>query len=156
MKLIKIGDEYFNVNAIYRIAPMQENITRLYFVADKRIDVTNETLEKILNFAEASNEDIGPNDDAYGAVNSIRTRAGLPILENLTKEQFRDSVLLERRRELCFEGHRWFDLVRTGRLVSTIRAIGNTNIQDYHQVFPVPQLELDLNTNLLPQNDLYN
>jgi hypothetical protein len=58
MKLIKIGDEYFNVNAIYRIAPMQENITRLYFVADKRIDVTNETLEKILSFAEASSLEI--------------------------------------------------------------------------------------------------
>jgi hypothetical protein len=112
--------------------------------------------EVLLNFAEASNEDVGPNDDAYGAVNAIRIRSGLPELENLTKEQFRDSVLLERRRELCFEGHRWYDLVRTGRLVSTIRGIGNTNIQDHHQVFPVPQLELDLNTNLLPQNDLYN
>lgn len=112
--------------------------------------------EVLLNFAEASNEDVGPNDDAYGAVNAIRIRSGLPELENLTKEQFRDSVLLERRRELCFEGHRWYDLVRTGRLVSTIQAIGNTNIKDYHQVFPVPQLELDLNTNLLPQNDLYN
>lgn len=51
MKLVKIADEYFNVNSIYRIVPIK-GYARLHFVADKRVDVTQETLNKILEFAE--------------------------------------------------------------------------------------------------------
>jgi hypothetical protein len=61
----------------------------------------------------------------------------------------------ERRWELCFEGHRWFDLVRTGTLVSTLRAKGNANIQDFHVLYPVPQRDIDVNPNLNPQNNGY-
>jgi hypothetical protein len=110
----------------------------------------------LLIFAEASNEVTGePSTEAYAAINSIRKRAGLPDLENLTKDEFREAVLNERRLELCFEGHRWYDLVRTDRLVSTLQAKGITNVQEYHKVFPVPQLEIDLNQTLKPQNDGY-
>jgi hypothetical protein len=111
--------------------------------------------EVVLIFAEASNEVNGPTQEAYDAINSIRERAGLPDLEGLTKEEFRDAVLHERRLELCFEGHRWYDLVRTGRLVSTLQAKGISNVQEYHHVFPVPQIEIDLNQNLKPQNEGY-
>jgi hypothetical protein len=112
--------------------------------------------EVLLIFAEASNEVTGePSTEAYAAINSIRKRAGLPDLENLTKDEFREAVLNERRLELCFEGHRWYDLVRTDRLVSTLQAKGITNVQEYHKVFPVPQLEIDLNQTLKPQNDGY-
>lgn len=112
--------------------------------------------EVLLIFAEASNEvSDTPTQEAYNAINSIRERAGLPDLENLTKDEFREAVLQERRLELCFEGHRWYDLVRTGRLVSTLQAKGITNVQEYHNVFPVPQIEIDLNQNLKPQNDGY-
>jgi starch-binding outer membrane protein, SusD/RagB family len=111
--------------------------------------------EVVLTFAEASNEVSGPNQEAYDAVNMIRERAGLAPLEGLTQDELRQAILRERRLELCFEGKRWYDLVRTGTLVSTLRAKGNSNIQDYHTLFPVPQLEIDLNENLKPQNDGY-
>jgi hypothetical protein len=111
--------------------------------------------EVLLIFAEATNEVSGPTEEAYNAVNAIRERAGLADLEGLTRDEFREAVLQERRLELCFEGHRWYDLVRTGRLVSTLQAKGITNVQEYHTVFPVPQIEIDLNQNLKPQNDGY-
>lgn len=112
--------------------------------------------EVVLIFAEAANEvSATPTQEAYDAINSIRERAGLADLDGLTKDEFREAVLLERRLELCFEGHRWYDLVRTGRLVSTLQAKGITNVQEYHNVFPVPQIEIDLNQSLKPQNDGY-
>lgn len=111
----------------------------------------------VLTFAEAFNEVSAPVDgnDAYKAVNSIRKRAGLPDFAGLTQDQLRDSIRNERRLELCFEGERWFDLVRAGTLVTTLKAKGTANIKDYHILFPVPQFEIDLNINLKPQNQGY-
>lgn len=113
--------------------------------------------EVVLTYAEAYNEVHQPVNDneAYKAVNLIRKRSGLPNLANLTQAQLRDSILNERRLELCFEGQRWFDLVRTGRLVSTMLAKGSANVKDFHVLFPVPQFEIDLNPNLKPQNTGY-
>jgi hypothetical protein len=113
--------------------------------------------EVVLTFAEAYNEVNAPANDnpAYRAVNSIRRRAGLPDLTGLTQAQLREAILKERRLELSFEGQRWFDLVRTGRLVSTLTAAGTTNVKEYHNVFPIPQFEIDLNKNLKPQNPGY-
>ncbi|RAW00881.1 RagB/SusD family nutrient uptake outer membrane protein [Pseudochryseolinea flava] len=111
--------------------------------------------EVLLNFAEAANEDTGPTQEIYDAVNAIRTRAGLAPLENLTQDELREAILSERRLELCFEGHRWYDLVRTGRLVTTMTAAGKDKVRDFHNVFPVPQIEIDLNNKLNPQNDGY-
>lgn len=113
--------------------------------------------EVVLTFAEAYNELNAPinNNDAYKAVNSIRKRAGLNDLVGLTQAQLREAILKERRLELCFEGQRWFDLVRTGRLVSTLTTAGTSNVREYHNVFPIPQFEIDLNPNLKPQNQGY-
>lgn len=111
----------------------------------------------VLTFAEAYNEVNAPTDGnpAYEAVNRIRRRSGLPDFAGLTQGQLRDSIRNERRLELAFEGERWFDLVRTDLLVTTLKAKGTTNIKDYHIVFPVPQFEIDLNPQLKPQNSGY-
>lgn len=113
--------------------------------------------EVVLTYAEAYNEVNAPTDgnEAYKAINSIRKRAGMPDLAGLTQAQLRDAILNERRLELCFEGQRWFDLVRTGKLVTTLKAKGTTNIKDFHVLFPVPTFEIDLNPNLNPQNTGY-
>jgi hypothetical protein len=117
--------------------------------------------EIVLFNAEAINELNGPTNDAYNAVNRIRLRAGLPNLtEGLTKEQFRDSVYLERRKEFVYEQIRWFDLIREidkdGNktvLVSAIKkidkGIGKTDadIAKYY-LLPIPQAEIDTNPNL--------
>ena len=69
--------------------------------------------EVYLGYAEALNEAEGPVDDVYKYVNLIRDRAGMPALpEGLTKEQMRDRIRRERRVELCYETHRYFDCHR--------------------------------------------
>lgn len=67
----------------------------------------------LLMLAEAINEASGPTAEALDYLNQVRTRAGLVVLSGLTKDTFRTAVLKERRLELAFENHRWFDLKRT-------------------------------------------
>ena len=67
----------------------------------------------LLMLAEAINEQGGPTAEAYDHLNAVRTRAGLEELSGLDQVSFRDAVLKERRVELAFENHRWFDLKRT-------------------------------------------
>ncbi|CAM4070820.1 Starch-binding associating with outer membrane [Pedobacter westerhofensis] len=119
--------------------------------------------DMLLTYAEAINETSGPTAEAYEAVNKVRRRAyGLAIaspsaaadLSGLSKAGFQDALLNERRWEFGFENQRWFDLVRTGKLVPVMRATGNTLIQDYHVLFPIPQRERDVNKSLT-QNDGY-
>jgi starch-binding outer membrane protein, SusD/RagB family len=115
--------------------------------------------DALLVFAEAENEVSGPTAGAYDAINQIRKRArtypngkedkvSLPDLSNLTKDTFRQAVYREREMELCFEGHGFFDLVRTGRLISENKAIGKTNVAEKHLLFPFSQKAMDLNQGL--------
>lgn len=103
----------------------------------------------LLMYAEALNEQAAGNTAAYSAVNRIRTRAGLPDLAGLTQDQFRDSVLQERRLELAFEGHRWYDLARKKRLISAMKAQNPAiTVSERHYLFPIPQTERDVNIKL--------
>jgi len=69
--------------------------------------------EQYLNYAEALNEAEGPVTDVYKYVNAIRTRAGMPDLpSNLSQSEMRDRIRHERRIELAFEAHRYFDTRR--------------------------------------------
>ncbi|CCH52057.1 RagB/SusD domain protein [Fibrisoma limi BUZ 3] len=103
----------------------------------------------LLMYAEALNEQNGPTADAYAAINRIRRRAGLADLSGLTKDQFRDAILLERRLELAFEGHRWYDLVRTGRLIDAMKAQNpSIVVPESHLLYPIPQTERDVNPQL--------
>ena len=66
-----------------------------------------------MNYAEAQNEAVGPDATVYDAINKIRARGGIPDLEpGLNQEQMRDAIRNERRVELCFEGKRFFDIIR--------------------------------------------
>jgi hypothetical protein len=81
--------------------------------------------EILLNYAEAANEYYGPNhSDAYSSVYTalklIRSRAGINagsdgmygLKNGMTQEEMREAIRLERRIELAFEGHRFFDVRR--------------------------------------------
>ena len=69
---------------------------------------------------------------------------------------FKDALLEERRHEFVAEGHRWFDLVRFGKLEALVPlAKPGVQPQAFHDLFPIPQGEIDLNQNLLPQNTGY-
>ncbi|MFD1769800.1 RagB/SusD family nutrient uptake outer membrane protein [Sphingobacterium suaedae] len=72
--------------------------------------------EIVLNYAEARNERLQvPDALVYQAVENIRRRAGLMPFElpkGLTKVQMRDAIHKERRKELAFEEHRFYDVRR--------------------------------------------
>jgi starch-binding outer membrane protein, SusD/RagB family len=112
----------------------------------------------LLMEAEALNETSYPNTTALNDLKDIRTRAGVSnsninftVLN--TKDKFRDAVLKERRVELAFEGNRWFDLLRTGKALSTMQPFyPNTTAKNL--LYPMPQSELDRNPNLV-QNTGY-
>lgn len=114
----------------------------------------------LLMYSEALNEAGGPTADAYAAINQVRARARkgaeptvLPDLKNLTQTQLRESVYQERSWELCFEGHRRWDLLRTGRYISQMRKIGIAT-EERHLLYPVPVQEIDVNP-ALKQNPGY-
>lgn len=77
--------------------------------------------EILLNYAEAMNEAYGPDTDFYGtgmtarwAVNLVRARSSMPPVEAVTQIEMREKIRHERRIELAFEEHRFWDVRRWG------------------------------------------
>lgn len=122
--------------------------------------------EALLNFAEAANEAGGPdvavNDyTARSVINAIRARAGInstAYIDGLDKAGMREAIKNERRIELCFEGHRFWDIRRwnentvmksnvTGVKFSadnTAATVSEIQIRDYkdYQIYgPIPYTE---------------
>lgn len=97
--------------------------------------------EVLLNKAEAQARQ-GKLAEAVATYNLLRIRAGVTQhalgVNVTTQQQVIDAVLLERRRELAFEGDRWPDLVRTGRAVTLL------GIPAFRTLFPIPQNEIDV------------
>lgn len=147
--------------------------------------------EVLLNLAEAGNEAGGPAYTVPGAnnaltpvqaLNLVRARAGMPDIETsfarrgqaLTKETLREQIRNERRIELAFEDHRYFD-VRRWMIIETlpefIRGMvitrdtdGNltynpdVRVEDKvfetkHYFFPIPQIEMNRNPNMRQNPD---
>lgn len=84
-------------------------------------------------------------------LNELRSFRGLGPVSASTEAAALDAVLAERRHELVGEGQRWYDLVRTGKFVSTINS---PEVQDYHCLFAIPQSQITIN-DLLVQNPVY-
>jgi hypothetical protein len=104
--------------------------------------------------AEALNE-LGDLAGAAELVNRIRTRVNLPNTAAATQSDMRLAIEKERRLELAFEGHRWYDLKRTGRAIAVMNAVtgaGNENLgydlNEQRLLWPIPQAELDKNSKL--------
>ncbi len=120
----------------------------------------------LLLHAEALNElRNGSSTEALNAINSVRNRARfdgsveqatLPPLNSMGRNDFRQAILDERKRELSWEGHRWFDLVRFDQLKTlTEAAKPDVTVEAKHHLFPIPQKELQLNPSLGSQNPGY-
>ncbi|MCO6461231.1 MAG: RagB/SusD family nutrient uptake outer membrane protein [Saprospiraceae bacterium] len=99
--------------------------------------------------AEALTE-LGQLDASSGAqyyINLVRSRVNLAPVNVTTAEELRVAIALERRLELAFEGHRWYDLKRTGKAIETMSALGY-QINENKLLWPIPQGERDKNVNL--------
>lgn len=117
----------------------------------------------LLLYAEAVNE-TGATGNAFAPLNEVRSRAGLSILSGLDQDALRTAIQIERRVELCFEGHRWFDLLRTGTMLSVMAAYkekysdaGGYDVKNYAVtpnkiLFPIPFNEISLNNKLIQNN----
>ncbi len=78
-------------------------------------------------------------------LNFLRQKRGLAVLapnQVSTSNDFINAILNERRAELNFEGHRYFDLARTRKIKSVL------NLDDFRSVFPIPNREIIANPNL--------
>jgi starch-binding outer membrane protein, SusD/RagB family len=134
----------------------------------------------LLMYAEAKNEVAQFNADIWDeTIRPIRERAGftesgaVDFDATLSQEQLRELIRSERRSELAFEGLRVFDIRRwetadevlnqpvkgikvTGQFPQD--ADGNLLVEDRlfenpkHYLWPIPQFELDQNSNLYPNN----
>lgn len=98
----------------------------------------------LLMKAEAANESYNL-PGATAAINQVRSRADLaPVIAN-SQGAMKDAIMLERRRELGFEFHRFFDLMRWGKTVATTALGSNFVWSEPRYYFPLPQAELDAN-----------
>ena len=112
----------------------------------------------ILMYAEALNQN-GKTAEACKYLNMTRRRGfgyqtteTSPVdLQTTDKAQFALMVEQERRVELAFENHRWFDLIRTGRAVEVMRSKG-CSLNETNLICPIPQKQIDVNPKLT-QND---
>jgi len=69
--------------------------------------------ELLLLYAEAKIESNSIDATVYDAIDEIRQRAGMPVLErNMTQAQLRTALRYERKIELCNDGLRWYDIRR--------------------------------------------
>ena len=95
-------------------------------------------------------------DVAIQDLNKIRKRANLKDLSTLlTKEQVLAATAQERRVELFGEwGHRWYDLIRTGKSIEVLKLI-KPDLDQHDLVFPIPLPAMRTNP-FLVQNEGYN
>ena len=112
----------------------------------------------ILMYAEALNQN-GKTAEACKYLNMTRRRGfgyqtteTSPVdLQTTDKAQFALMVEQERRVELAFENHRWYDLTRTGRAVEVMKSKG-FSLNETNLICPIPQKQIDVNPKLT-QND---
>jgi len=128
-------------------------------VSDGDINYTAIRYAEVLLWEAEALAELGQVQEAQGPLEEVRARARaqsddpdntlLPILTT-DKNDMIDSIRHERQVELGFEMHRFFDLVRWGIAADLIPDFQSGK----HEVFPLPQTEIDLNTSLV-QNPGY-
>jgi hypothetical protein len=116
----------------------------------------------LLMAAEVLNENNKPGE-ALLYLNMVRERARqgnpniLPDITTTNQSELRDIIFTERRLELAMEGHRFWDLIRTGRAQQAMGPLGFVSGKD--ELLPIPQSEIDKTAGTefaLQQNPGYN
>ncbi|MPN46206.1 hypothetical protein SDC9_193789 [bioreactor metagenome] len=127
-----------------------------------------------MNYAEAKFE-LGDEDAARRYINMIRARAGMPPVD-ASDTDLRDRIRHERRIELAFEGHRFFDIRRwkileevsikqilgmqikkaaNGEKSYTVKVVAPVAYYEQHHRLPIPRTEIDKSGGTLIQNSGY-
>jgi hypothetical protein len=114
----------------------------------------------------------GDDGGALGSLNEVRRRAGVSELD-LSGNDLLEAIYAERRMELAMEGHRYFDLKRTGRLTAAMADFVDYNMNrssdpydagndkgilfepGKHYIFPIPLTEINLSGGIIDQNPNY-
>ncbi|SFF89576.1 Starch-binding associating with outer membrane [Salegentibacter agarivorans] len=108
----------------------------------------------LLMLAESLNEEgFSADGEAFDLVNQVRNRAGLEDInstEVTNQDEFREAVFQERRVELAFENHRWYDLLRRDNIVEIMNTHGEEEKEIRGDIVPSGAYEIDDNSLLLP------
>ena len=87
---------------------------------------------------------------------AVKSRAGFDLVTDRPAVLTHDALLLERRVELAFENHRFFDLLRSGKAHDILSAhateMGYTSYNQRRLLLPIPAREINLSDGLLTQN----
>ncbi|MCZ8355408.1 MAG: RagB/SusD family nutrient uptake outer membrane protein [Cyclobacteriaceae bacterium] len=142
---------YYNHKYLKRIAELGQNDN----------DLTSPVNHKVIRYAdvllmaaEAHNRKQNPDDTkARNYLNQVRQRptVNMPVV-NASGAALTQAIWHERRVEFAGEGLHFFDLVRTGRAAAQISGFTNSK----NELFPIPQVEIDLAGGNWPQNQGYN
>ena len=149
-----------NINAPNKYSNYKAWVSRTQETYNGNSDNTNKNLrlfrygEILLIKAEVENE-LNDTTAAKIALNQIRNRAGLAGINAVNKDNFRNAIYKERRVEMAFEHDRTFDLRRTGRAAAVLQALGIAYVSPKHDLFPIPQHQIQLSGNRLMQNPGY-
>lgn len=165
-----LGDDATNTGYNIRkfLYETQDKMQQLYPSTSDQDWIFIRYAEVLLNYAEAQNEAAGPDASVYDAVNRVRSRPSVnqpPLPAGLSKDAMRQLIRNERRVELSFEEHRFFDIRRwdiaktvlngplygmkitkSGTTFNYERIIFENRVfLDKMIVLPIPQSEIDKN-----------
>ncbi|MEO8109257.1 MAG: RagB/SusD family nutrient uptake outer membrane protein [Ginsengibacter sp.] len=140
----KVVNKYPNAGSADKDETPVLRMSEVYFIAAEAAYHLNDNAKALLYLNAVATQRVA----SFGGY----TSTGATTLNN---------ILLERRKELAFEGHRYWDLVRNNLDVVRVNLAGNylgnvpltLPVGDFHRIFPIPQVELDANPNLRDQQN---
>ena len=142
-----------------------DNTSNIYYLTKYKIAGNIDNIHVIriseiyLNRAEAKAK-LNDLTGALADLNKIHQRAGCDAMSVTGQANILAAILQERKLEFAEEGHRFFDLVRTGQAMTKLTALDRKNGPNVaissagRQVFPIPSFEINANKNIV-QNEAY-
>lgn len=111
---------------------------------------------EVLRVTETFDSGSGTKTTTENTISSTFNTA--PLLPDVTSsgQNLLDAIWRERRAELAMEQHRFFDLRRQGRAAQVLQALGKNYESPKHDLYPIPQAEIDNTGGFLEQNPGYN